>query len=649
VEYLRCYAQLGAAAVCLVLPGLWILRLATRGAALRWPPAFALAPAFLISSLLIAAGEFLAVTFLPAQAARWAARAVLLPAVVCAAGGGWRLLRDVFAPAGPWERRMWLMLGGCLLVWVGLMPLSPYPSQLSIGLGDRPAYYRLAANLAQGRGWLCDYFIADFAGGAMPYLATHPLPVLITAFLMQLAGVNGHALSIYGSLAGALHVGLLACFVGRSARAGAQGLASFAAAVLALAVPIYFYLLGVGETTVPGALAFLTAAAFLAERPVARPWILAVCGVAALFMLLVRPEAAMLAVLLSVGYPVLALLSGRAVPAVWRAALGAALLAAAVATWAALPRIVARVPEGLRNMSVFYLEYKPADGDFGLMYAPWWKINRDICTANLSNATNAPPGCNAAIGEEIRRHPVQFAEFLGRQLKAGAARSLQTVRVQSYMVWDNMNTAIAVLCIIFAFVEARNRILLAVILACMAALPLFNIAYSARHMLPYTPVLYALFARALLARGPWLWKRLGAAALTLVLGVNLVELTFIRRDWFNRWYEPAIADLRRIAAPDDVIATSYPQLISFEVDCATAGGSWLTENIEGVIARFAPDIILVDNLREGCQNYTLLKQRGGAVPGYETIRRDPDGRYAIFVTPAKAARLKTKAAEGPRP
>jgi len=620
------------AAAGFLLPGLWVLQGIGGNAARKLPAAYRLGLAYLVSSLVLGAYQALSLLFLPAAASRAAAWVYLAAVVLGTLGGGWRVCRTVFAGAGAWERRTWWLLGGLFVAWLSLMPLSPYPSQLTVGLGDRPAYYRLAANLVNGKGWLLDCYFGDFAGGTLPYLASQPLPVFATTFLLQIFGVNGHSLSVYCAVAGILHVALLARFVARAASPRRAGAVMLGAAVAALAVPIYMQTVGIGVTTVPGALAFLLVAVFAVDRGTPARWRLPVFALGVAFMLVVRPEACILALLFAVLYPLLCVLRAPRRRVWQRAVVVALLLAAGVAGWWKLPTLVRHVPAGMRNLSVFYVRYDPGTRAFAPMYSPWWKINKELCRANLSADGAAMPRYNEDIAAEIKAHPLAFAEYMRARFASVAWRSASAVIIDSYLAWEPVVTILVALVILFAFADPRNVVVLLIVLANMLLLPLVNAGYSARHMLPFVPVLYALFARAVLARPSWMLKRLAVAVSCALVGLSVLDIALVRRDWFNRMYTPLLDDVAALVEPGDVVATSYPPLLASEIGCSTVGGSWLTPNLNGLIERFAPDIILVDNCREGYKNYAALEKKDFAIEGYVLVRHEPRLHYAIYMS-----------------
>jgi len=621
--------------VVFTMPGIFLLKKLTRGSEASWPAAFVLAPAFLLSSLVVTAFQALTITFLPPHAARIATWALLIVILAYTALSGWKEIGKLTKGICTWERRMWVLLGTALALWILLMPLSPYPAQMNMGLGDRPGYYRVAANLVSGRGWLADFFIGDYVGGYPSYLVNHPLPALVITFFFQVFGSNAHSLTVYGALAGTLCVSVLASFVSVDERKEPSNPWIFIGALIALGVPSHYYLLGLGASTVPGTLAFLTAVVFLVEHVDTLKKRIVVCAICVIYMLVVRPEAAILGVLLVACFALFAFLCNSGIRARWRlvACLGIALVVAGA--WLKLPEIVGALPSNLRNLCIFFLQYDQDVGQFQWMYAPWWKINEMLCTMNFSLEETVPALGNDAIAEEILGHPAAFFSFLTREFYSTTSRLLGAINIGVYLRPSPVMRGLTGLIFIFAFVHPRNRIALCVILLQLFIFPLVNAGFGARHLLPVASALYALFGRAIFARPRWMLTRLGMAVVALFIAGNTIDIAAIRIDDFNRGHAVIIDDLRKIAKPDDLIASSYPQLLASEVGCPTVGCTWLTDNLEGLVARTSPDIIVVDDKRDGPKNYRLLKKRHELkIAGYQMVRHNSEERYAIFVKEA---------------
>jgi hypothetical protein len=650
MQYFFVLAQFAVAAVLFLAPGGLILgRLRRAGSpASPVPPAQGAAAAFLISSLLVGVVTLL-LAHLPPPLARAGARA---GALLLAGAAAWRL-RAAGVPAVRARLGAHLpavaAIGGVLLVWCVLLPRSPYPSQLAAGLGDTVNYYRVAANLAGGRGLTVDYFTGDYAGGVASYTTGQPLLSLAGAALFLVCGVNNFAVHTYALLAAGLLVALWGSLVAAAfpARQGRPAWAEGAACAVFALVPAHFLLLGLGVHTVPGALAFLLLAAPALGPDLPAGWRRATAALAVAYLAAVRPEAALAALAwaaASAGHAALAGARRRGARHAWAAV--AALLLLLAAGWASLPPLLSRLPASLQNMTFNFVSYDRVGDTFAPIYSPWWSLNQELCRVNFNPGGGSRPPVNAALGEEIRRHPAAFARYLlsGTAQLAGVLRNglldagEPTARTPT---GAGLLFLLAVLLPALAWPPAR-RVGWAVALL-FAVLPLFNSDVSFRHLFVVWPALTAAAAAGLLAllrarlpvrpapgaRRAAVLLGAGAALAAAVFGAR--HLAGVRSDPRNLTYLPIIEDLRALAQPGDLVAASYPALIGFALDRRAVGGTWLTENLEGLVGRFAPDLILFDRAREGPDNYgELFLRPTPALAAYAVAVHRPEAGYAIF-------------------
>jgi hypothetical protein len=82
---------------------------------------------------------------------------------------------------------------------------------------------------------------------------------------------------------------------------------------------------------------------------------------------------------------------------------------------------------------------------------------------------------------------------------------------------------------------------------------------------------------------------------------------------------------------DTVVASSYPQLLGYLLGVHSVGNSYLTETLEGVIKKYHPHLIVIDDARDGPQNYSLYSQGGLSAPtGYQVLIHEPRYRFLIL-------------------
>lgn len=486
--------------ICFTMPGMALLSQAGRRRLPAWPFAVILAASFILSSLLIAALQLISITLFPPAASRFVARMVTAVIFFYLCRTGWKQLATACRQMGPWERGALATVAAVVLVWLLLMPLSPYPSQLTLGLGDLPGYYRVVTNLVEGRGWTEDYFIGDYLGGGYAYIKAQPILVLVSTMLFQIFGTNWYAVNTYNILAAGLLLYLVGSFVcmgvGPTITDGKRILLFTVGVTL---VPAQFVLFGLGVVSAPGALAFLTlttfAITFLTPAALRR----LIIGACLVFLTWVRPEASLLAVLWIMCYGVKWLWSQP-----WRRRLArpmilAACLLAPVLLWANLPTAMATIQSRFDGLWIFYLKFDAAQGGFAMMYNPWSDYNRRITRANfLEDGAKEAMG-NPAIGREMRAHPVAFVQFLLSHLDENVPLMWQVVSFSTSEPRDLRLTAFKILLVsllVLGIMEAQSRVTVLVIASFLLILPALNIAPTPRHFLTVSPIIIGLALRS---------------------------------------------------------------------------------------------------------------------------------------------------------
>lgn len=632
------------AVVVFVLPGAALLGWLGRGRGGELPLAVRLAGGFVLSSLGMAAWQAASLAVLGPSASRIAAWALAAGAGVWCAWARLSGTRRAQRPVGPWERRSLMAVAALGVVWLLLMPLSPYPSHIAMHLGDPPAYCHAAANLVSGRGWQPDYVVADYVGGGLGYLQSHPIPVLATSFFFQVFGVNWHSLYVYGALAGALSVCLLAWMIRAvPGEHGGDGSHVLAITLAVAVVPAQFVLFGLGVVTAPGVLALLTLAALSVAVPGggrARGVLMWAC---VLMMLGVRPEAALagalVAVAMAVGYGFRRLARTRT-----RRVAGAALCGlAAVGLWLAGPAIAKHLPAHWRNLSVFYLRYDAAGAQFVSVHEPPWMLNKRFAEAFLSGEDPHAALANPAIASLVARHPVAFARHLAVPLPQFAAFVVEGLTLPGDL-WPIVPRLPSLVVLGILLVGAGLNRGAGAVVGALAVyvfiLPAFNAAAHLRHLLMVSCVLMGLAGRAAWLRWGGACRRLFGArrwapalatvALVALATFDLWCLVFVRTCAAHQSYVGILRDIERVVPPGSSIATSYPQLITCVTGRPSVGSTWLTEHIGPIVKRFRPDFVLVDNARDGPPNYSLWVGSGLKLSGYEVVAWNPNQQYAIL-------------------
>ncbi|MDD5439142.1 MAG: hypothetical protein PHS37_03050 [Candidatus Omnitrophica bacterium] len=645
MAYLSVIIQLALGLVCLTVPGIAVLRYGAREESKRLPPALFLSLAFLISSLIIACFQFILVSLAPPFIARLATMGFVIAVLIVASGYGRVEVRDLWSRMPRGERYAAGVVLALIFLWSVLMPLSPYPSQISLELGDPPSYYCIARNLADGKGWMPGFLVGDYAAGMPEYIKTFPIPTLITVFSFRITGFNVYALSVYNMIAGGLMLYLFATLAGARTGRAVNDKIIFLLTLTGAIIPAYFLLFGLGVVTSAVALAFLVIVSLLIMYPDQERRKAAYLIVALIFMFCYRPEAAYLAAVTFISYAFFKAVKTRLSGVI--ASIG--LLIAAGVGWSALPRLLGVLVGMWNGMSIGFLYFNPARKCFSLTTGNHWaSVNKELSSFFFSDNGTVRDIINWKIGSEIQGHPFIFIKFLFDRFLESAYYFVESIiqPLETFVKFTDI-TAVIILAVMLAAGLIKSRKLPAfVIIAYLMFLPLANMGYGVRHILAVSPVIVALFLRSIIRlageRLPVLAEiakkvRIGAVFIGVGLFVfvfDVLTLYEVRTSPSDRTYVRLLEDVKAISADNDLIASSYPQLITCMTGRMSVGTTWLFSELPNVIRKYHPDIVVLDNARDGPANYTLFRYwidsgRPG-FEGYIPIVHNPDECYIIL-------------------
>jgi hypothetical protein len=364
----------GQGALCLLLftqPGLAALRILSRRRLPDWPPASLAASAFLLSSIILGAYQYLCIQLLPAgtiRIAAWAATTAVSGYFFYSEGK--TMLQQVrrLILQRPYPVTAIILFGVFSLTVISLGPLPVYSPEL----GDTPFYYASAATLYSGKGWGGSYFNLDLLGGTLAYLQSHPLPVLITSLLFEIFSPNSYALNTYGSISACFVLWTVSGFVVEHARKGQSADVLTTAALLILgAIPTVFVYFTYGGHTIPPALAFLILVTLGGKpRSSAKLW----AQIAAVvFMVFWRPDSALLAACYLGVNAFVALIKAPFLNLRSRAVLLLCCSSFAVwGGWQILAIAPTSLPTAFNSIGISYLKYSSTSSSFLPIYGDSW-------------------------------------------------------------------------------------------------------------------------------------------------------------------------------------------------------------------------------------------------------------------------------------
>ena len=96
----------------------------------------------------------------------------------------------------------------------------------------------------------------------------------------------------------------------------------------------------------------------------------------------------------------------------------------------------------------------------------------------------------------------------------------------------------------------------------------------------------------------------------------------------NVAYIPAIEALKRLVKPGMIVASTYPQLLGYILNTPSVGNFLLYERVDKLIAKYSPDLILIDDFRT--QNYMFFTNENATVTGYKIAIDNPIAKFLIL-------------------
>ena len=576
----------------------------------------------------------------------WALLALIAP---CLAKKQNVIMAVIFTASAS-EKRGLLLCVFVTAIWLALLPLSPYPAQPLLGLGDAPAYYVAARNLARGLPMRHGHFTGDYIGGYLAYIKAQPLLVYACAQVIQLTGFSLTALHVLLLISG----GLALCAAAELAVGERQDCSRlpFVVAIFIL-LPGHFLLLGAGQLAAPAILAAVVfCAVALSERIpfFSRSLALAICGSA---MMLSRPESAILAGSL---FGCILFREIWRISAMKKAVLLFALLMMSYISIAHLPHLSDWIGGPMENLGIFHLHFEPRYKQF--TSAPlWWQNNRSFCALAFTDSQPKSTPANTRILADICAHPSAFAAYCAQQLWSRSSFIIRAVLGPLWpplsLSWSRANTISCFLwltLLLCAAMACKHLPLIVGISLFMLTLPPLNPGVSDRHWMVATFLLVALAVRAALQTKKSMNCETGSDSQTndIVASMSyrhplsfficfslclLVETVWLAQTLLidNTQYVPTIEAIKRYVPERATVVCSWPPIIACCTGRDALGCTWLTENLAAIVAKHHPQWLIIDSATERPDNYEwFMWETGGHLDGYEIVEHNPGDRYIIL-------------------
>jgi hypothetical protein len=522
-----------------------------------------------------------------------------------------------------------LVAAGLFIGWLVLLPLSKYPGNIGLELGDIPASFRVAANLVEGRGLQEDYFIGEFLGGQYHYVTRQPILAYIAAYFFRLFGPDSFIIHLYSQFAGAILLMLTASLPYQLLPANGELASLMPWLVLMLGfLPTQFLLNGLGAHTLPSGVAFLCLMPLYLGLGGWGGFALGTCCLVYMFWL--RPEGQLLAMLCVVGF---AIVQVPSLPLWGIIAIVSSTIIGAVGVWRFLPRIVDRLPGSFKNLIVFYLKFDATTDSFVPTYNSIGHLMGLFNDTNMHSPDALKGVTNKDLVLEIKSHPRAFFRYLLNKMMELCRVVVLTYSLPFRRVYDLVPIPlavgfVAVLVGVGFGVENGRGLLLSCMLYCFCS-AIFNELWV-RHVMVVTPVLTSLFLSQMLSSlGPAVsafasWT-FGSSVCVLVVTLELLWLARVRLRHENSGFNEIFMKLRPHVGPQTTVLNTYPQLFSFVLGCRSVGTTYLVDTLEHYIRRFKPEFIVVDSVRGEDVLIRRMRERFGSyVPGYFLWASSPE-------------------------
>ncbi len=634
---------------CFVVPGFFLLSFFTKNRFLKWPPVIVLTSSFLLSSLIVAAYQIFSCSLFSVYVSSILAICFLIFVIACSFFHSLPLLIKYWRSLDKWERLTIKLIATIFLFCLFTMPLSPYPAQEPLGLGDPPAYYRVIVNFVEGKGLLQDYFSMDYISGKYGYFKSTPLLIFITSLFFKIFGINWHSLFIYNSLSGILVAYLLSSFIlWKRESSIISKKAEFFLTLAVLALPVYLVSVGLGIVGLPGILIFLFLTVVSMKSGIIRKkskYILIGCSL--LFLLFVRPEARYIAIIFLAIYLPAKLF--QSLKRNKRILFVAVLVLMGVLSWCNLPAISSLLHRHFGYASLFYNKYDKDTGSFEVPNGGITIIPLKITFENIVGRKDFDKFSNSSIGNEIQKHPRAFLDFVSINYFHTANVLAYTFGPANSFWYPLLNSKMSLFLlmsfiVIYTFIKKRYRIVGLTIFSYLFTISLLNSWVTMRHVLIVSLPLAGLFIKTVLnslsqsKKNKYFVlfeKKIIISPIILILAAaiifNCYTTVSFRLNKRNRAHAPIIKAVQEYTMENDIVLSNFPTLLTCMTGRFCIGVMSITRFLPLIVKYIRPDIIIIDNARrDGPQDYTLFEKYVKNVKDYKIIYHNSEEEFVLL-------------------
>ncbi len=591
----RFVLEAGAVLLCLLVPGVQILR-RILGEGWRRMALFRKAGhALLVSTVVLAALQSL-IWILPAPAVKFLDIAVFLGCLVCGVIG-FRTWRN---PRVLWDAEYGFQIPALAVLLVGIAwSASPavVPGPVAAGYGDLASYYRAIDNLSSGNFPLIDFRISEFVGELYFMPRFYPLLTLLGAFFTTILPGSQHLLLVIASIYALL--GMFFCggylYEKFRSRYVDAHLIVFSFGLLFLLPYNHPEHLAFGALTLP----VMTLALILMDlvgSPSAsgRVFKFSMVGLCAAAVTLMRPEGLLLIALmlaLSVLYFVVEHLTRR---------FGIKATVLVVSTAVLLAIVLAPFFPVSTSFSFCYLHYYKSLDTFefhNVAPTEWPRQDTDTYDVNADHArevvglSRLKTELNPEIYSQIRAHPRAFATWLAEVIieQVGGVSLMLLLAATVRLMWTKSGQLLVLAALGPLYVMA---------LACI------NSAFNARHLLPTITILLAMSIRSFepnrgreileAATGRFAVRMLLITTLTF-FAISLEEAHEMRLEERTFAHTLVLEPLKERVDHSTVVASTYPPMVSYMLRMPSIGAATLTDIVDAYAKTYLPDVLVLDS------------------------------------------------------
>ncbi len=291
------------------------------------------------------------------------------------------------------------------------------------------------------------------------------------------------------------------------------------------------------------------------------------------------------------------------------------------------------MPASFKNLSLYYMHYSSKFKSFKPLHND---IHKLILQMNfLDDTAKNKTLINNNIIDEIKKRKYAFFKwlllcFLNRNLTI-SLHAVTLFSIKKYSI--ALTLTLHFICIMSIYLTASPILYMFGIVAYLFIfiIPIFNAYIAERHLFIFSSLL--LSAMIIVFFNTFLiisYSNLICLLFALCFICNIYKLIKIREKYKNNIYFDIANIISSITQKNDLIFSSYPQLLNALTERPCIGSFQILESLDLIINKYKPKFILIDNIRGKTNNYFLYTQNTLCIPGYITIYNSKEKQFLIL-------------------